>query len=771
MTGITVSWVSCATDVETRPIALEKVISAIRTGGKRLKGQIEQIRNKFESELALTGDYKAAKELVAPLKKQLPGVLYSAKKIARRENEALEEHSGLFCADQDRLGDAFDEVWTQLTKTPHVMLAFRSPCGDGIKTVFKVVPDISRHRDSFRAIRAYVLQLTGKEIDDKCKDEARMNFMSFDPQIYVNLDAVVIEPFPPLPKREYSSNIADLGLRQRCAAELLGAIDWDSDVHGFLPCPGKHLHSTGEGERDCEIHLDGAPTLHCFHDHCSGFLAGLNHELRSRIAKAERENAPKIKVLHEDDEDSSVTSLVSPVEIYPSPLAPAAFHGLTGDFVRRVLPHTEANEPALLFAFHIGFGNLIGRTAHGAVGPTPHFCNNYVVTVGPTSKARKGDGWWQVRRLFEAVDSVWLGNTVPGGLSTGEGLIWAVRDPITRTGKNKKSGLYETEIVDPGVDDKRLFVIESEFARVLACMERDGNTLSSTMRAAWDCLPELRPLVKTSPIRATGVHFSMLGNITREELRMRLPTCEYLSGYGNRILWPAVRRWQELPEGGQLAHISDLVQRVQEAAQFAKAVGEVKRDPEARELWASVYHDLSADKTGLLGAITARAEAHAFRFQIIYALLDCSPVIRIEHVQAALAAWRYCEDSARWTFESGTGNRVADKILAELKVRGDKGMTRKQIIVDVFNRNITKAELDNAFRLLYDLKLANPKTEPTATKPAERWFHTKPKPYELYELSPEIRNSSYSSSPLGFKKASSGAETGNVGTDPEKRFL
>jgi hypothetical protein len=295
---ITVSWVSCATAVETRPIALEKVISAIRTGGKKLKGQIEQIRNRFDSELALTGDYKAAKEVVAPLKKQLPGVLYSAKKIARRENEALEEHSGLFCADQDRLGDAFDEVRTQLTKSPHVMLAFRSPCGDGIKSVFKVVPNISRHRDSFRAIRAYVLQLTGKEIDDKCKDEARMNFLSFDPQIYVNLDAVVIEPLPPLPKREYSLKsavTADLGLRQRCAVELLGAIDWDSISHGFLPCPGKHLHSTGEGERDCEIHLDGAPTLHCFHNHCSGILAGLNHELRSRIAKVERENAPKEK--------------------------------------------------------------------------------------------------------------------------------------------------------------------------------------------------------------------------------------------------------------------------------------------------------------------------------------------------------------------------------------------------------------------------------------------------------------------------------------------
>jgi VirE N-terminal domain len=748
MSGITVTWVTSVNDNSPQQIPLERIIHGIRTGGKNLKSQITQIRNKFESELALKGDYKAAKKLVGPLKLQLPGVLYSAKKIARRENEALEEHSGLFCADIDHLSaQEIVSIRHQLGKSPHVVLLFLSPCGDGLKVVFRVMADKSRHRDSYRAIEQYVLKLTGKQIDEKCKDEARINFLSFDPQIYVNLNAVVIEPLPPLPKREYSSKIADQGLRQRCAVELLGQVfDWDSDSHGFLPCPGKHLHSTGDNERDCEIHLDGAPTLHCFHDHCSGSLAGLNHELRSRITKAELREASKIKVLHEDDEDSSFTSLVSPVEFYPPPLSPAVFHGVTGDFVRRVLPHTEANEPALLFAFHVGFGNLIGRTAHGAVGPTPHFCNEYVVTVGPTSKARKGDAWWQVQRLFKAVASEWLENTVPGGLSTGEGLIWAVRDSITRRVKNKKSGLYETEIVDPGVDDKRLFVIETEFARVLACMERDGNTLSATMRAAWDCVPTLRPLIKTSPVRATGVHFSMLGNITREELRMRLPTCEYLSGYGNRILWPAVRRWQELPEGGELAPIADLVQRVHEAVEFAMTVGEVKRDAEARELWASVYHDLSADKPGLLGAITARAEAHAFRLQIIYALLDRSPVIRVEHVQAALAAWQYCEDSARWTFESGTGNRQADKILAELKVRGDKGMTRKQIIVDVFNRNITKAELDDALRLLHHLKLANVERERTATKPAERWFHTNPKTYELLRTIPskgeKVHNSS-----------------------------
>ena len=69
--------------------------------------------------------------------------------------------------------------------------------------------------------------------------------------------------------------------------ELLGDIDWQSETSGFVQCPGKHLHTTGDGERDCKIDFDHVPTIHCFHDHCRGILEGINHELRSRIGKAE----------------------------------------------------------------------------------------------------------------------------------------------------------------------------------------------------------------------------------------------------------------------------------------------------------------------------------------------------------------------------------------------------------------------------------------------------------------------------------------------------
>ena len=37
-------------------------------------------------------------------------------------------------------------------------------------------------------------------------------------------------------------------------------------------------------------------------------------------------------------------------------------------------------------------------------------------------------------------------------------------------------------IVDPGIEDKRLWVVESEFATTLRVMQRDGNTLTAIVR-------------------------------------------------------------------------------------------------------------------------------------------------------------------------------------------------------------------------------------------------------------------------------------------------
>jgi hypothetical protein len=126
----------------------------------------------------------------------------------------------------------------------------------------------------------------------------------------------------------------------------------------------------------------------------------------------------------------------------------------------------------------------------------------------------------------------------------GEGLIYAVRDRVE--GENKKG---ETAVLDEGVEDKRLLVLEAELAGVLKVMSREGNTLSPVIRQAWDD-GALQTLTKNSPMKATSAHVSMVGHITKAELLRHFTETEAANGFANRFIWLLVKRSKILPFGG-----------------------------------------------------------------------------------------------------------------------------------------------------------------------------------------------------------------------------
>jgi Protein of unknown function (DUF3987) len=119
-------------------------------------------------------------------------------------------------------------------------------------------------------------------------------------------------------------------------------------------------------------------------------------------------------------------------------------------------------------------------------------------------------------------------------------------------------------------------------------------------------------------------------------------------------------------------------------------------DDSARERWIEIYEELSSVRPGLAGAATARAEAHVVRLALIYALLDCSERIWIEHLEAALAVWQYSADSARWIFGDSLGDPTADEIWTAAKER-PAGVTRTEVS-DMFGRNKKRREIDRAHR-------------------------------------------------------------------------
>jgi hypothetical protein len=203
------------------------------------------------------------------------------------------------------------------------------------------------------------------------------------------------------------------------------------------------------------------------------------------------------------DPDRVASASEPEVRRWPAPPAAEAFHGLAGDLVRIIEPHTEADPVGILAQFLAAVGNAVGRGPHFLVEADRHHVNLFALLVGITSKGRKGLAWGHVARLLRDAEPEWAAKHIVSGLSSGEGLIAAVRDPTTR----HEHG--EIALVDDGVTDKRLLALEPEFATVLKVITRQGNILSPTLRQSWDT-GDLRLLTRNAPLAATGAHISVV---------------------------------------------------------------------------------------------------------------------------------------------------------------------------------------------------------------------------------------------------------------------
>jgi hypothetical protein len=402
--------------------------------------------------------------------------------------------------------------------------------------------------------------------------------------------------------------------------------------------------------------------------------------------------------------ESTTARIIEPPPGWP-PLQPEALCGLAGEIVGTIDPYTEADRVSVLVQTLGGFGNVVGPGPHFRVEFTKHPARISSVLVGQSGKARKGQSWSTPRYMLTRVDPTWERRIV-AGLSSGEGLIYAVRDPNPND-------------EDPGEPDKRLFVVEEEFARVLKVMGREGNTLSATMRDAWDH-GNLHVLTKNTPLEATGAHISVVGHITQEELLRNLTATEQANGFANRFLWALVRRTKMIPNptGVPLRSLDVLIDRLAQAVAFARDLGEMTRDQDAQALWNGVYPVLSEGKPGLLGAVLNRAEAQVLRLSLLYALLDLSPVVRPSHLKAALALWDYVEASARWIFGAQLGDRTADRIMGALRERGELDQTD---VYGLFQNHVSREEIDRALDLIQKLGLAQPTPEMTGGRPRIVW--------------------------------------------------
>jgi hypothetical protein len=395
-----------------------------------------------------------------------------------------------------------------------------------------------------------------------------------------------------------------------------------------------------------------------------------------------------------------------------------ALYGLAGELTVAMMPYTEADPVAVLLNLLTAFGNVVGSGPHFRVEFTKHHLRLFVALVGASAKGRKGQSWSTPRYTFSRIAEDWVRNCVTSGLSSGEGLIFHVRDPRVEKQPIKDKGRvvdYEEVLVDHGVDDKRLLIVEEEFAQALKVMARDGNILSPVLRQAWDT-GSLHPLTKTNPIRATEAHISIIGHITRDELLRHLNDTEQANGFANRFLWACVRRSNVIPEptGIPEAILAPFVRRLAQTVAAAQHIHEMHRDEEAKACWAEEYAALSAEKPGMLGAMTARAEAQVMRLACLYAALDTTCLVSPAHLRAARALWGYCEASVRYIFGERTGDPVADRILLALEEQSELA---RSAVSDLFDRHMEQARLEQALQLLKRARLITEERVKTKGRP------------------------------------------------------
>ena len=110
-------------------------------------------------------------------------------------------------------------------------------------------------------------------------------------------------------------------------------------------------------------------------------------------------------------------------------ISQAAYYGIAGEFVNLVEPHSEADPSFLLLSFLVCAGSIFGRKAFILAGGDRHYTNLFACRCWANIDWTKGSAWGPLEIFFRLIDELWVAS-IQSGLSSGEGLIWNVRDPL-----------------------------------------------------------------------------------------------------------------------------------------------------------------------------------------------------------------------------------------------------------------------------------------------------------------------------------------------------
>lgn len=133
-------------------------------------------------------------------KKKLPTFHFNGTFDGTVTNQKLVRSSGIYHFDIDKLDpNKIEQEKAKIAAIPSCVFCFVSPSKKGLKGGLRVDPEQIKNDADFKAAFSHVkaeIKSTGLVLDEACKDVRHACFVSYDPSIYINYDAVLFRCEP-----------------------------------------------------------------------------------------------------------------------------------------------------------------------------------------------------------------------------------------------------------------------------------------------------------------------------------------------------------------------------------------------------------------------------------------------------------------------------------------------------------------------------------------------------------------------------------------------
>ena len=109
--------------------------------------------------------------------------------FSHRSIKGLQEYNGIICLDIDGI-DNPEDLKEKCKYLHWVHAAFITPSGKGLKVIVKTQATTDTYKQTELLVSEAFLNATGAARDNHCKDIARIQFVSYDPNLFYNPNSI-----------------------------------------------------------------------------------------------------------------------------------------------------------------------------------------------------------------------------------------------------------------------------------------------------------------------------------------------------------------------------------------------------------------------------------------------------------------------------------------------------------------------------------------------------------------------------------------------------